>query len=159
MEFERFFDDQTRPFPGGFHNGVFVPVFAKPDASWQFENEEYIIEFKTTNTLHTYHKDFADTLSSWLRQVVACTQLHSYEHTKAFHETQSPIPENTKKYLLVILCWTEMNITILEVLSQNVTVCSDEWKGWFEAQQSGPLEESHYIRLLKDYFKGVFVLF
>ncbi len=52
-----------------------------------------------------------------------------------------------------------MNITILEVLPQkNVTVCSEEWRGWFEAQQSGPLEESHYIRLLKDYFKGVFGL-
>lgn len=119
------------------HNGIqlfekfFVPVHALPDAVWTHEGQEYVLEIKTVRNAHSmlrYNK-----LRDWLYQV-ACYQLNSYEDVAAFNSAGTPLPEDTRRYLLAVLLLsnTGSRLIVLEANRANRHRCNADWLKWFE---------------------------
>lgn len=111
----------------------YVPVHALPDAVWRHEDQEFVLEIKTVSNVHSmlrYKK-----LKDWLYQV-ACYQLNTYEEV-AQHNTQgTPLPENKRRHLLVVILLGHAHhpsrLIVLEATRANAQRCNAEWLQWFE---------------------------
>lgn len=118
-----------------------IPVYAKPDAIWRFDDEEYVVEFKTVEKLSSVNVSFEDKLKKWVKQV-GCTQLEPYDSS----QSRGGAPK--RKHLLVLMCWNDYNIIVIEVKPENVAYCVREWKDWFKHRRQ------YEVKLLSDYFNG-----
>jgi hypothetical protein len=119
------------------YNGIqlfekfYAPVHALPDAVWKHEDQEYVLEIKTVSNVHSmlrYKK-----LKDWLYQV-ACYQLPSYQQVADLNNNGTPLPADTRKYLLAVILLnnTGSKLIVLEAMPANVARCSAEWLQWFE---------------------------
>jgi hypothetical protein len=124
--------------------GAVVPIAALPDAVWQFEGQDYVVEVKTVKWFNNIAK--YNVLPEWMRQV-ACYQLPSIQAAVAQLEQGAALPVDGRRYLLAVIALDLNAMFVLEANPHNLEASIAEWRSWFarrlDAQDLSDLRRYH----------------
>ncbi len=80
----------------------------------------------------TEHSEDTAGFEIWLREI-AVSQLPTLLACETTTIDKISDRNTAAIHLLVVICLKQNNITVMQVLPENVGVCKEEWRGWIES--------------------------